>query len=174
MSLLSAVRGKLGHSTDNSQGYSSINSPHRTGIEIAGVFIFIAVLAIAGAGLRANETNTSSSDAASQSAIDNIELEVDSQTPATPMPNVSANPSNNSATTSINSTTTSSGVTETSVTVNGEPVEVPNNGSTQQTINTSDGTTTVNISSQSTNSGSAHGYNESSSYIHSYSSGRGN
>lgn len=169
MGLRDAVTRKLGRFTDTSQSPQTVKSTHprRTGIEIAGVFIFIGVLAIVGAGLRANETKASTGSAAKSTTPSSLDMSVDTQEPAAPLSGNAGDVSSNSVSTSINSSTNASGTTDTNVTVNGQPVEVPNNGSTQQTITTPNGsTTTVNVS----NGNTGHGYNHSSSYTNVHSS----
>ena|SRR3989344_748707 len=57
-----------------------------------------------------------------------------------------------SASTNVDQTT-SNGSTETSVTVDGQTIEVPANGSVHKEIKTANGTTVIDITNQSTTSG---------------------
>jgi hypothetical protein len=66
--------------------------------------------------------------------------------------------------TSVSASSPSSGSdTKTSVTVNGQPVDVPENGSVNKTITNDNGTTNINVSTNSDSSGNSYSSSFSSS-----------
>lgn len=97
----------------------------------------------------ANAGNTSTS--ANQSAI----RESTDNSPGNQLPTIdnsdraNSNEIHTTVSTSTNSNTTNNAPVETSVTVNGQPIPVPTNGSTHQTVKADNGSTDVDITSSS-------------------------
>ena len=123
-----------------------------SGFEIAGVFILLALLLLAIAAFSLSNSNKQAvhKDSASQPASlqikSNEASNANSQAVQTPVTSQS-----NSVSTNVTSNTDANGNTSTHVTVNGHPVNVPQNGSTHQDF----GNTHVDISNNQTSTGSA-------------------
>jgi len=127
----------------------------RSRLKLAGAFVFVSVIGIIGLGLH-------SDSAAKQSAPTNLQISNNSAdipvvTPVTNPPNSTSTNISSSTSTNSNSPNNSGGGSA-SVTVNGQPVNVPSNGSTQQTITTPNGQTNVSVTSTQSNN------NDSSSF----------
>jgi hypothetical protein len=173
--------GSPGRDNSGRNIYDSADSSRRTsavtyisalrnnsGLKMAGVFICVGVIGAAVTELKAANTSSSSETKASS-----VEVKSDSHTsqqPPAPAPESPAQSADIS--TNVSSTTDSSGQPNTQVTVNGQPVDVPANGTRQQTVTSPDGSqTTVNISNsnQSTN-GEASNSTDTSTRIRTHSS----
>jgi len=140
----------------------------RSATKIAGAFLFVGVLATAGVSLHASEAHAASNDstpdksAKSQPVSTHVQINTSgSSTPAASQSvsnnEVSSNGSSSSSTTVTSSTSNDSssagsGSAGTQVTVNGQPVSVPANGSL--TIPTTGGQTTISHS-QGPNTGTS-------------------
>lgn len=136
---------------------------------IGGAFLFTGMMAVAGTGIYATsngddqhssiKTNTTSQAASTTSASAPDQLPVNSD----------ANEVSTGATlsTSVSSSVSGNGVSSTEVTVNGQPVEVPQNSTKTQTVTSPDGrstmTTTIGRSSNSNNTSSSLNVTSSSS-----------
>jgi hypothetical protein len=131
-------------------------------VKAIGAISCVTILGIASLTLRSNAETASQSQPKTTGATDSQLSNVTGSTAPTVAPNSANSPTVNTPGTNSNANTTNAvtsssnttnGATTTSVTVNGQPVNVPANGSTQQTVSSPDGQTTVNVSStQSTGS----------------------
>jgi hypothetical protein len=123
-------------------------------VKFAGVFIFTIFVGLVGTLLRFNDTSTPKLQTAA------VGLPSSRSLINVPMLMGASNADNSSATnvattTTDNSSTDNGGTTSTKVTVNGQPVNIPENGTTQQIINGPNGSTRIYTStSQNTNSSS--------------------
>lgn len=134
--------GRLSNSSN--QGNTTPPLKRRSGLELSGSFLLIAVLAIVGAGVRA-EHNTNPASAAAKSPTHSVEV---GQGSGPTLDNESAG----SVSARVTSSITSNGA-DTKVTVNGQSVEVPTNGTTEKTVTSPNGSTSVKVTSgQSSNS----------------------
>lgn len=142
----------------------------RSSVELAGAFVFISILAVVSTGLSNSQTPSAGHNAQPQAS--SLDLQVTHAAANSAASTTSPTASNDStdsatapATVSTNvSSTTNNGSNSTSVTVNGQPLNVPANGTVQQTITGPGGSqTTVNVSNNQSDSGSSDGSNTSSS-----------
>ncbi len=143
----------------------------RSGLELAGAFIFIGALTAVGVDLRASDAHAAAGNSTagkSQPAAVDLQINHTSQSSAAPSPDASHTSSNDnsSSSTRVESTTDESGSVSTHVTVNGQPVDVPANSSSQHTVNTPDGNTTVNISNQQSTAGDSRNSTNTRSSVH--------
>jgi hypothetical protein len=131
----------------------------------------------------------SSSGANSQNSADFSQTELSPPSQIVPDPiapaaatDVTSHAAPPSGQASINSTVIESNDGETSVIVNGQPIDVPKNGSVSQTyVNPDGGQTTMSVSSQNTSTGTASNYSttinsttvNSNSFQHNFQSGGG-
>lgn len=129
----------------------------------AGVFVSVVTLTAAGVYASNNppDTPVSSQPKASQQAVSQPTTAAANDTQ--PQSQSNATTSGEGISTSVNSTTNQAGQTSTKVTVNGQEVTVPDNGSTGQTINTANGQ--VNINVNNSNSSSFTNYDTDSSSL---------
>ena len=118
------------------------------GIELVGVFAFAG----AAAAITFGNQPTEAHHANQQPSSAPIQSTPTASSPAT-TPLNSFIDSDSASLNNSSSTSSNTGSTSTRVTVNGQPVEVPNNGSVHKTLATSDGQTSVDISNTSTTSG---------------------
>ena len=128
-----------------------IGTTLRPRLQFAGAFLFVVLLGvIAGVGLF-----TSSSPAPRHFKPTNFQANnVSVPTPATAL--VKNTDSASADISTVNAATTNSGgASSANVSVNGRSVNVPANGSTQQTISSPNGQTKVSISSSQSNTGSS-------------------
>lgn len=134
------------------------------GFELAGIFLLILGFVIYGAHTRAAYDAKKNSAPVTQKA-QSTQLQDNSKSSG--KENVSAGTSavSQGVTTSSVTRTNADGTTHTEVTVNGQPVEVPKNGTTQQTVNTPNGATTVNVSNNQ--GGNSNGFSSSFTSVNS-------
>jgi hypothetical protein len=143
-----------------------IASHRRSTIELAGVFIFLSAVALAGAALHTSTASTGPVNSASAQ----LQLNHTAATAASPSPSsppTSDNSEASTTTTTANSSNTSDGTASTQVTVNGQPIAVPANGSTQQTVTGPDGQkTTISTSNSQSTDGSANNHSFTHTNVH--------
>jgi hypothetical protein len=117
-------------------------------LKITGAFLLVILLGLASLALRSTAATASQSRPASM----DVPVSPTSATvPVSPPSTAAANDA--TTTTNTDSTTGNNGAASTSVTVNGQPVSVPANGSTQQTISSPGGNTKVSVSSTQSTDG---------------------
>ncbi len=151
------------------QHANSLFTFKRVSYTVAGAFVF------AGAAVAAQASTPSAQPKQPVKATQVLTTQSDTAGSA---PKVNDSQASNSATSSTNvsASTSSDGTPKVSVTVNGQDMAVPQNGSTQQTVTNTDGsTTTTNISSSASGQGSARNSSSSSFSldVHSSSSSQG-
>ncbi len=140
-----ATASDLSASTDSVNNGNSFSISKATGLELAGLFIFVAALAAVATTQHASSTHGSP---AANPSLPSISSGLSAQDNSTANPAPTEKPVNTSTTSthSVSSQTNSDGTVSTQVTVNGQPVAVPNNGSSQQTFTSPDGASTLNVS----------------------------
>lgn len=138
------------------QHASSLFTFRRVSYTLAGAFVF------AGAAVAVQATNPS--EQPKQSVKASQVLNSSSNTaPSATTPSNSDSAASASTSTNVSATTSANGTPQVSVSVNGEDLAVPQNGSTQHTTTNPDGsTTTTNISSSASGQGSASNSSHSS------------
>lgn len=140
-------------STHSSQLHTPLHSPALTAsLKTAGVIIFVVLCALIVMSARASGKNASDQfNTANEGATSS--LDVQSQSVDQKSPGSGDDASAGSTSASVQSTTSSNseGGASVDVSVNGQPVDVPDNGNYQKTITSPDGssTTTLNVSSSS-------------------------
>lgn len=151
--------------------FSFIQS-HQTTLKVVLITVGVALLLALSLSLRNNMAKAAVSTGQHNAATFNLGTSQSSVNDSGQVPaaanTIPANGSSSSST-SINSTTSSNGdgTVTTQMEVNGQPVDVPANGSTEQTITAPDGTTTtINASSSQSSTGRA----TSSSHTHVFTS----
>jgi hypothetical protein len=151
--------GQNQYSTTIVSSARSFVKHHRSGIT-TGVFVFTGVVALA-AGSAAVSDSHSSSHASSLNSPPAASLNVDAQpgTNAPGAPPAGVDSQGGSVSTNV-TTTNTNGQVHTDVTVNGLPVEVPDNGT--KSFTTPNGNVTVTTSTNQSSTGTAHNFNFSS------------
>ena len=165
ISLVLTVGGNMTHSP------ALLRSYHPT----IQLLIFVALL-LAGLAiimfLRSDQTTTSKAVLQGSAAADTLPV-VNTQTSGTPTA-IDTAPSGTSQTTvtvNSSSSTNADGTVSTDLTVNGQPVDIPINGNSQQTITSPDGqSTTVNTSGSQTTTGTGTNSSHTSTHLSIHSS----
>jgi hypothetical protein len=138
----------------------------RSRAKIAGAFLLVPVLAVAGASVNASDAKDNANTVQSDGKTNNVQVSHSAAT-SSPTDVVDSNDDSTSST-SLSTTTTTTGsgpTTSTQVTVNGHPVAVPANGSSQQTITNGSQKTTVQVSHNQSTGGNASNHTYSSSHV---------
>ncbi|HSW85006.1 MAG TPA: hypothetical protein VLF79_00115 [Candidatus Saccharimonadales bacterium] len=155
----------------NFEHLSSFNSlKRRLNVKLAGAFLLVPIIAVAGAEVYGDNSPSNLSNSGDQQS----NQQLNESTTSTDTANADNGSSDTESThTSLNSstTTTGDGSVNTSVDVNGKPINVPNNGTTHQTIVTPSQTTTVDVSNNRSTSGQSgnSSYNHTNVHVHSTS-----
>jgi len=144
---------------------------HQAAIRVVVMAIGLSLLLVLAFSLLNSLARADGSPSKAATASLNLQssqITTNSATPPSPTSGSLPTASSSSTTTVNSSTSTSSdGTVSTQLEVNGQPVSVPSNGSTEQTVTSPDGsTTTVNASNTQSGSGTAH----SSSQTHVFTS----
>jgi hypothetical protein len=144
--------------TSGNSNNHSLALTKRSGFEIVGVFILLAVLAIVGSSNRSAASTNTLKDASQSQPISAQVINNGASTPTSPSATalpVTSSSSTSGVSSNVSSNTTN-GLTSTHMTVNGQAVNVPANGSTQQTVNTPSGP--ISVSTSHTQSGNGSNY----------------
>ena len=152
---------------------SSIRIKHRLALRGIGV---LAIASVVGAGAAADHVSNvgQPSPQSTESKHTSIQLDQSAVTPSASSQstaNSGASPDTHTTGSSITTSGTASndGITSFDVTVNGQPVAVPNNGSSTQVITTPDSTTTVDVNSNVSANGSNFSTNSTTTHANSFS-----
>lgn len=160
-------------------GGTSVNNhslalSRRSGFEIAGVLILLAVLFMVGANLRSANpkiTATHNSSLSQTSAVQTTPPATNSSDSSAS--SLSSDSSSNGVSSNVSSSSNGNG-SSTSMTVNGQAVNVPANGSTHQTINTPSGPVSVSASQSHTSTGNSFNSSVTSTHANVNSSSESN
>lgn len=158
---------------------SQVVPQSRTGVTIAGA-LFMSALAVSVMLGITSDSTTAKAPASTKPKTATLQLDQATKADNSVKENVMNDKAQASSTTNTNNgtsiqttVTNTNGESNAAVTVNGQPVTVPENGTTQQTETTANGTTTVTITGNRTTSGTS--TNSSSNFtslqVQSYSSG---
>lgn len=122
-------------------------------VRVLGAAFIISLIALAASQSVTSSPDTSKSDSKPSQANVQFDVVHESTTSSNSSVNDSQRPTVNHTTTLQTQSTSSSSGSSMSVTVNGQPVEVPQNGSTPQTITTPGGSTSVDIHNDTSGNG---------------------
>lgn len=138
-----------------------------TGVTLAGVFISAGVITAVALSLPSSGGKHSVASTTPQpDSHASIKVNVDSnQSPAADTETPIDESEGSSTSTSMSRTTNDDGSVSTQVTVNGQPVAVPDNGTVQKTVSSPDGNTSVSVTH-----GSSSNLNSSTTSLNVYSS----
>jgi hypothetical protein len=145
--------------THSGQAATSVNGArafiksHRSGLT-TGAFVFTGVVVLAAGSAAVSDSHTSSQASAAPTPPASS-LQVDTQSTG----NSSADAAVGSNLSTNIQSTNDNGAVSTNVTVNGQPVEVPQNGT--KTVTTPDGTATITTNSSQSTNGTARNFNYS-------------
>jgi hypothetical protein len=145
------MSGTMTQSSNSDFRNGSINHAKRKLVARAlGATLIVALVA-----LIASQQATSSPDTTAKKSSRQVQLDIVQDTSSDGSPSVNKDDTSDASNTTYTTTNGAGNSSDSSVsvTVNGQSVAVPQNGSTQQTITTPAGSTSVNISNNS-NSGS--------------------
>jgi hypothetical protein len=160
---LSAVtRSYKAASAWHGQGWNSsrlIASSRRSGVKLTGAFLLIAVVG-AVVGSRASSANNLNANSTGNKKVTIQVSHTGSATPpAAPADSAPTPPADTNVSTSTDTANVSSGSdSSTQVTVNGQPVDIPADGSSQQTISSPGQQTTVQVSNSQDGSSATGGH----------------
>jgi hypothetical protein len=146
-------------STQSSQFHTPLHSPALTAsLKTAGVIIFVVLCALIVMSARASGKNANDQfNTANEGATSSLNVQTQSVDQKSTASGNDASAGSTSASVQATTSSNSEGGTSVDVSVNGQPVDVPDNGNYQKTITSPDGsTTTLNVSSSSDGSASTH------------------
>jgi hypothetical protein len=146
-------------STQSSQFHTPLHSPALTAsLKTAGVIIFVVLCALIVMSARASGKNPNDQfNTANEGATSSLNVQTQSVDQKSTASGNDASAGSTSASVQATTSSNSEGGTSVDVSVNGQPVDVPDNGNYQKTITSPDGsTTTLNVSSSSDGSASTH------------------
>ena len=171
--------GLLNHPLSTGRPYS-VGSPHFSTNHVLTskrlIITAVAVTLTGGAAVAANAVHHEQSAANTKhTALHlNVQSEKNDNATSSANPETKENTSSSFQSTTTTSHNSSDPNSSVEMTVNGQPVNVPEDGSSQQTINSADGTTTVNVSTDHSTEGKSFNSSVTSTRLHSSSTASNN
>lgn len=133
-------------------------------IRVGGLVAIVSVVGASSAAQTSNVSQAQPSPEPSKSSSIDI-THATNNSPASAAANVDSNTTSISSSVKANSSQKANSSVQ--ATVNGQSIDIPTNGNSQQTITTPDGTTSVTVSNQTSSQGSNNGYNSTHTSINS-------